>query len=149
MKNLLAICLLAFTFQVLAQDPGHQRGREEIESYRIAYLTEKLDLTPELAEKFWPVYNEFNDRKKDLRIERSKIRLDLSRSDLDDKTAKQIIDKELALRKQELSLEEEYYNKLSEVLTPTKLVTLLRAEMDFNKEMLRRLRRGPREGNPR
>jgi hypothetical protein len=32
--------------------------RAQLESFRIQFITKKLDLTPAEAEKFWPVYNE-------------------------------------------------------------------------------------------
>ena len=152
MRSILLLFILTLSFTAFAQDSDPQnmrRGREEIESYKRAYLTEKLDLTPELAEKFWPLYNEFGKKRNDLRIERSKLRLDLSKSELDDNEADRIVKTELSLRKKEIELEEEYYEKFREVLTPTKLVALLRAEMDFNREMLRRLRKGHPGGQGR
>lgn len=35
--------------------------RDKIEAIQIAYLTEKLSLTSEEAQKFWPVYNNYRD----------------------------------------------------------------------------------------
>ena len=39
---------------------GHQMGenKEKLKAHKIAYITERLQLTPAEAEKFWPVYNE-------------------------------------------------------------------------------------------
>ena len=144
MRTFLTILFLYSLSMVYAQ--REHTGREEIESYKRAYLTEKLDLSPELAEKFWPVYNEFNQKRGDLRIERSKLRLDLSRSDITEKEADQILKSELALRRKDLALEEEYYDKFKSVLGSQKVVALLKAEMDFNKEILRRLRKRNGQG---
>ena len=44
--------------------------RENIEAMKIGFITKKLDLTPEEAQKFWPVYNQYNDKMKDLRKKR-------------------------------------------------------------------------------
>ena len=38
--------------------PMTKEQRERLESFRIQFITKKLDLTPAEAEKFWPVYNE-------------------------------------------------------------------------------------------
>jgi hypothetical protein len=38
--------------------PMTKQQRERLESFRIQFITKKLDLTPAEAEKFWPVYNE-------------------------------------------------------------------------------------------
>jgi len=41
-----------------AQVTGTESG-EKIRSLEIAYLTKQLQLTPEEAEKFWPVFNQY------------------------------------------------------------------------------------------
>ena len=38
--------------------PMNKVQRERLESFRIQFITKKLNLTPAEAEKFWPVYNE-------------------------------------------------------------------------------------------
>jgi len=38
--------------------PMTKEQRERLESFRIQFISKKLDLTPAEAEKFWPVYNE-------------------------------------------------------------------------------------------
>ena len=53
------IYILAIVFIVFLKNTQAQENRrEEIESFRIAYFTKQLNLTPEEAKKFWPVYNE-------------------------------------------------------------------------------------------
>ena len=44
--------------------------KENIEAMKIGFLTKKLDLTPEEAQKFWPVYNQYSDKMKELRKRR-------------------------------------------------------------------------------
>jgi hypothetical protein len=41
--------------------------RQRIESQRIAFITQRVHLTPDEATKFWPVYNEYRDALKDMR----------------------------------------------------------------------------------
>ena len=147
MKNLLTFFLLISVISAYSQ--RNSPGREEIESYKIAFLTERLELTPDVAKKFWPIYNEFGQKKDDLRIERSKLRLDLSKSELSNEDAERILKSEFELKQKELDLEREYYKKFSNVLDPKGVVNLLKSEMDFNREMLRRLRRqGQGRGGP-
>src|SRR5687768_2333056 len=40
---------------------------ERMESMKIAFITNKLNLTPEEAKVFWPLYDKFEDEKKALR----------------------------------------------------------------------------------
>jgi hypothetical protein len=42
-----------------AQVPGNERVGEKIRSLEIGYLTKQLQLTPQEAEKFWPVFNQY------------------------------------------------------------------------------------------
>ena len=51
--------LLVFGSSFFANAQRHERDFQKIESYKIQYLTEKLDLSPEMAQKFWPVYNQY------------------------------------------------------------------------------------------
>lgn len=55
------------------QGPGGPEGRgpggrpkdgNRIESLKIAFITRKLDLSPEEAQKFWPVYNKYAEELK-------------------------------------------------------------------------------------
>ena len=69
MKKYLLIILTffaSFSF-AYAQNGNGQRG-EKIQALKIAFITQKLHLTSAEAEKFWPVYNEYNDEIKNLRV---------------------------------------------------------------------------------
>jgi hypothetical protein len=59
------ILLLFSQLQAQPPKPGHRGNdperREQIESMKIAFLTKRLDLTPEEAKKFWPVYNQYSE----------------------------------------------------------------------------------------
>ena len=55
--------ILITTFIVLVTFSGFSqksdKSLEKIESAKIALITQRLDLTPDQAEKFWPIYNEY------------------------------------------------------------------------------------------
>ncbi|MCB0697691.1 MAG: hypothetical protein KDC07_10020, partial [Chitinophagaceae bacterium] len=57
--------LLAVTTVIAQPDRDHKHDR--IKALKIAYITEKLDLTSEQAQKFWPVYNRYEKEKWDTR----------------------------------------------------------------------------------
>jgi len=46
--------------------PMSKEQRARLESFRIQFITKKLDLTPAEAEKFWPVYNEQKEASRNL-----------------------------------------------------------------------------------
>ena len=60
--------LVAFFF-VFAQTSVAQEGQgnEKIEQLKIAFITKHLKLTTEEAQKFWPVYNQYEAEKKQVR----------------------------------------------------------------------------------
>lgn len=88
MKQLLFLFafMLTMLFANAQQRPMHRKGamppppppmermskeqRAQLESFKIQFITKKLDLTPEEAEKFWPVYNEQRDASKKLMQEK-------------------------------------------------------------------------------
>lgn len=50
--------LLMLAQQVHAQ-PNQQSAKDQIEALRIAFISQQLNLTPEEAQRFWPVYNAY------------------------------------------------------------------------------------------
>jgi len=62
MKRILPVLVL-FTFllslQGMPQQPPNQRKGGALEAMKIAFITKRLDLSPEEAERFWPVYNKY------------------------------------------------------------------------------------------
>ncbi|MFN7600376.1 MAG: hypothetical protein ACK5R0_03145, partial [Bacteroidota bacterium] len=64
MKKLLAwVVMMGASYLVFGQDAEldqqDPKVREKIQAARIALISEKVKLTPALAEKFWPIYREF------------------------------------------------------------------------------------------
>ena len=52
---------------MLAQTPGGDKptpsGAERVQALKVAFITKALNLTSAEAEKFWPIYNEFQDKR--------------------------------------------------------------------------------------
>ena len=62
MKKLLVILLIFVQGVGFAQERLSEEKRKEIESQKIAFFTKELDLSPEEAVKFWPLYNEMGKK---------------------------------------------------------------------------------------
>jgi hypothetical protein len=71
MKKLLLLVSLYVSFVAFAQEP--HPIKEKVAAARIAYITEKLDLTPETAQKFWPLFNELESKRKGYRSQMKKL----------------------------------------------------------------------------
>ncbi|NDK56275.1 hypothetical protein [Pontibacter fetidus] len=137
---LLFFCALTFAANsAFAQDNlSSQERRERVESAKIAYLTDKMDLTTEQSQKFWPIYNEYETKRRELlKSYRSGYRQDVD--ELSEQEAKARIEGMFNTRERELALEQEYAAKYVRVISNKQLIKLYRAERDFTKMLLKRL----------
>ena len=152
MKQLfIAILFFSCSFFAAAQDPSSSRN-DEIESYKIAYLTQKLDLSADEAKVFWPIYNVWQKEQRSLRKDRMQKMISFRKiaeiEDLSDVEVQALITNELNFKQRELNLERKYYNQLKSNL-PIKIVgKYYRAQEAFKRELLSRFGRGGRLGTP-
>src|SRR6056297_4259926 len=69
------ILVLSFVISGLqsnAQESNKVSKEQQIKDQKIAFFTDKIGLTPEEAEKFWPIYNEYWEKKNKIYVERKK-----------------------------------------------------------------------------
>ncbi|MFH1319144.1 MAG: hypothetical protein ABII90_00625 [Bacteroidota bacterium] len=144
-------CVLLISFACIAQepmDPGPHHGKKEmIEAQKIAFITKHLDLSPEEAQVFWPVYNQCDKEKKELRkthkeqFKKGQEHNSLeSLDEMTDKEVEALIDNEMDLRQKDLDLQKACHAKYKEVLPIKKVAKLHRAEEQFKRELLKKMR---------
>lgn len=66
MRKIVYLMFLLLPFSGMAQDGIRGESRQRLEAIQIAYLTKELSLTSQDAEKFWPVYNKYQDELRSL-----------------------------------------------------------------------------------
>jgi hypothetical protein len=113
--------------------------RQKIETARIALLSDRLALTSEQAEKFWPVYREFVNKKQALKREFNQAKKLIDPAKGDTKQEQELINFGLELKQKELDLEKEYSAKILQIITPQQLLSLRKAEQDFRQLILDQL----------
>ncbi|MCK5102132.1 MAG: hypothetical protein KAQ62_00855 [Cyclobacteriaceae bacterium] len=137
MKRVSIILMLIFiSLGAFAQN---REAMKKIESARIALITERLGLSPEQAEKFWPVYREYNMERREIRQEFREARKDVDIKNLTEEQSKQLIQKSMDLKQKELNLEREYAHRMSDVISTQQLFKLKNAEKDFQQMLLKRI----------
>ena len=137
MKRVSIILVLFFiSLGVFAQN---RDAMKKIESARIALITERLGLSPEQAEKFWPVYREYNLERRELRKEFREARQGVDLKTLTDEQSKQLVEKSLDIKQKELNLERAYSHRMTEVISTQQLFKLKNAEKDFQQMILKRI----------
>ncbi len=139
MKKIVLILLL-ITCGMYAQ-PNRS---EKIKAIKTAYITEQLDLSSSEAEKFWPIYNEYEAKMLALRKNGRQEVYKKIRDGIDsmsDVEANQLLDKFLGFKAKELSNNQDLVSDLRKVLSPKKILKLKKVEEDFKKKLLERFKR--------
>ena len=130
---------------------GGRRGQRlaQLENAKIAFITTRVSLTQDQAQKFWPLYNEFSDRRRELNRNGRLLRRDITEG-MTDAQIRDNLTQSFALRQQELTLEKEYFEKFQRVISLRQVAQLLTAERDFTKEVIKRVAgpgRAPQSNN--
>jgi hypothetical protein len=136
-KTIIILLLTLVSSTIWAQD---QATKKKIESARIALISERLGLTPDQAEKFWPVYREYlNERnaiRQEFKDERSKVNLEQATEE----QKRQLLDLRLQIKEQEVALERQYSERLLQIISTKQILSLRQAEEDFRQMIIDRIR---------
>ena len=115
-----------------------QDAEDRIESLKIAFITEKLSLSPEESQQFWPLYNEYTDKREAMRKDARPPR---PVEQMTDAEAEAFLMKFMDLEQQELNLKRDYMMRLKNVLPARKIALLGAAERQFKEKLLERIKR--------
>ena len=130
------ILVIIIVLNVNAQD---QQARDKIESARIALITERLGLAPEQAEKFWPVYREYSEKRRELARELQQARQGVDPQNMTEEQSRELVNLAMEMKQRQLDLEKEYSNKLMNVISSQQMLSLRKAEDDFRRMLLQKL----------
>lgn len=122
-----------------AQEELDPSKRERLEALKVAYLTQELQLTPEEAQRFWPLHNEMTQKMRDMRKQQRVTRME-AKNDFDsmsDAELSEAINKEFEFEQRELDLKKEYNIKFIKILPIKKVAKLHIAEKGFRRELLK------------
>ena len=135
------ILLLLAGLRVGAQPPpgddDWMNRSERVRAQRVAYLTQRLQLTTTEAQQFWPVFTEYENARRELT---RRLRPGGREEELTEAQAEDFLDQQLELEAQLLELRREYVAKFRQILPAKKVVMLPRADREFKRELLQRLR---------
>ena len=114
----------------------------KIKSLKVAYITEKLSLDSKEAQEFWPIYNEYEEKRHALiRKEHSQIKDKLESSDdLSEEESKKLLTLKISIEEDEEELDKAFLIKVSKVTSAKKALLLLKAEEDFKRDLIKQYR---------
>ncbi len=109
-------------------------GMHKIETIKSDYLSENMHLTAEEADKFWPVYNQYQ---RELSTVMHQKRQNMLNSQ---KNAQDIVNDNFGYDSKILSIKKHYNDEFGKILPSDKLAQFYKSQTMFNEEMIKRLK---------
>ncbi len=132
MKRLsVIIFILMLSTSLFAQSKSERY--EQIETIKVAFITKKLDLSSEEAQKFWPIYNNYQ---KELMLLMKKRREERLRTDIEPNDK---INLDLSYESKMLDLKKKYKKLYSKAIPAEKILLLYQAEREFREHLIKQL----------
>ncbi len=146
MKQLLILLFISCSLfgPLAAQNDGAFAQR--IEAMKAAFITDRLRLTPEESQQFWPLYNQYQQEERQLR---KQYRPDKPIPDMSEQEAEKHLSRLLEREEKQLDLKARYINRFQEVLSALKVAMLPKVEEEFKKELLKRMQERRRQNGNR
>lgn len=147
--------ILSIAFITSANVYSQQRNNidiDRVKSHKIAFITNKLNLTAKEAQVFWPVYNAHEKLMSQYRrdeinamkmVVKNPERPYLSKKNFDnisEDEAKKIYSIVTNLRNKTHQENQNYMSKLTTILSYKKILKLQASEREFRKELFRKLK---------
>jgi len=152
MKKIYTIIIVViFCFSGL--NAQERRGKnpemfEKIKAEKISFFTSKLDLTPSEAQAFWPVYNEFEKKRFEIKqqIHEFERMPDEEFAKLSESEIEKLTSNYIGSFEKEALLLKEYNKQFLKILPKKKVLMMYRTENEFRSHLIREYRRdhGPR-----
>ena len=137
------IFLLTILVLPLCKTAAQNPNLEKLNNYKIGFFTKRLNFTSEEAEKFWPVYNEYQDQRNMIQLEKIKLIRNFNQNEgtLSNDQLAEIGDKLVNSIVQESALAVTFHKKLKEVLPPAKVIRYYQAENQYKAQLLNELQK--------
>ena len=144
MKTKILFPIIFLLVASLSFSQGFKEKREKVKALKVAYITEQLELTTDEAQKFWPIYNAFDENQSELRHEKMRAILDRFKpgnvEKLSEKDASNSLIQMEKIEEDLFNLKKKFIKDLQGVISAKKIIKLKKAEEDFNRELLKQMR---------
>lgn len=143
---ILNVVILFFGMAAYAQKPTTEYDKEKLEAARVAFITNRLDLKPEQAEKFWPLFNQYNEERRKMMGKVSTLNRE-SMQELTETRAKEIIQKRFSIQQQLLDREKLFMDEITKVISPQQAIKLGGVNREFTRQVYQKHRGGRNGGS--
>lgn len=133
---IIAFVLLFLSGTVIAQPRDNKRFRA-IENEKIAYITKELKLSIAEAERFFPIYNQYNREMWDVKTEKASAG---SASSINAKSLKGNTRDVIAFDAKEVQIKKNYRGKFAQVIGAARASQFFEVEQRFRENLIKELR---------
>jgi Spy/CpxP family protein refolding chaperone len=147
MKRLIIISFILYFvtgFNLLhAQNSRQNDGQfDKFRSEKVSFLTDKLQLTPTEAQKFWPLFNELEKKRWEAQNMRRELefKVQFAEAPLSKKEVIQLTRDFSGSMQKEAELYVKYNEEFLKIITPEKVLLLYKSENEFRMHLLRKYR---------
>ena len=141
MKKAIILIVFGLLTTVGYGQKQQSKAQEKLQAARIALITERLSLTPEQAQQFWPVYNEYAEQRRTLQQSYKRARQQYDLQSMTEEQGRELRKIGLETKQKNLNLEKEYGDRLNKVVSARQLMALKKAEEDFRTMVIKQLER--------
>ena len=139
------VLVAAFAATGIAQGPpGEPRNgeamenrRDRMEAVKVSYMTVELDLSSKESQEFWPIYNDYKAKERDLRKANrpsSKV------ANMSEQEALDHMERSFVMEQQLLNLKKDYSNRFLNILPARKVAMIPTVERRFKEKVLKEMR---------
>ena len=133
-KNILALILFLVTFSFYAQNDKLDEKREKVKAFKVSFLTTELELTSTEAEKFWPIYNQYEKENRELLKQRREMAQ--SKSDMSPENR---LNEQFEFEERMLEIRKKYTKEFGKAVPSDKVLRLFEAERAFKANLVKEL----------
>ena len=135
-KIIITAIFLFGSLHITAQK--HSDDRERIKSLKAAYITDQLNLSSEEAQKFWPIYNQYQHQRRSL-YKREHAAIE-NLDQITEEEAEKMLLEYIKMEQEDYVLLREFYRDLRKIFPAKRIIHLKKVEDDFNHRLLREYR---------
>lgn len=141
MRRIIIFSLLMLLLSAMSMHATDDRAKwfKELRQYKHEFLAKELGLTKDQQSKFFPIYSEMTKKIMRLNDDTRTMegRIDRSKTEVSDLEYEKGAEALFELKAKEAKIENEYYPKFKQILTPKQLYLLPKAEKKFTRQLMR------------
>lgn len=131
---LLCFCFTSNGYSQVVDDKD--KMKDKFAAHRTAYITQRLELTENEAQKFWPIFNSYIKDRDQLRASNT---VDVDK--LSEKEAEAYVNGTLDRNTKELDLHKQFIQKVKSVLPMTKVAKLINIEREMKHAVMNNVKK--------